>query len=83
MNFAWSFSIDIMEIVFSNHFTPLAGEAINLKSSNPKRSIVARGSSEPLQYVDTYGKVCSKSVFPKIFLFVYLLAKMYKKIPKS
>ena len=64
-------------------YAPLAGEAINPKSSNPKRSIVARGSSEPLQYVDTYGKVCSKSVFPKNFLFVYLLAKMYKKIPKS
>ena len=62
---------------------PLAGEAINLKSSNPKRSIVARGSSEPLQYVDTYGKVCSKSIFPKNFLFVYLLAKMSKKNPKS
>ena len=54
----FTFKVGEDEKIILEHSTPLAGEAINLKSSNPKRSIVARGSSEPLQYVDTYGKVC-------------------------
>ena len=38
---------------------------------------MARGSFGPLRYVDTYMKICCKSVFPKKFLFAYLLTKMY------
>ena len=37
---------------------------------------MARGSSKPLEYVDNYRKSVVKSVFPKKFLFVYLLAKI-------
>ena len=37
---------------------------------------MARGSSKPLEYVDNYRKSVVKSVFPKKFLFVYLLTKM-------
>ena len=33
---------------------PLAGEAINLKSSNAKRNILVRGSSEHKKYLDAY-----------------------------
>ena len=50
---------------------PWLGKQIN-SNLNSKRSIMARGSSKPLEYVDNYKKICCKKRFSKKIL-VYLL----------